>query len=316
MLMLFCFLSIIGIVVGAGFLSGREVLSFFARFGLWSFCGIALSFFLFWFLFYFLLNFKRKQQKNSKISLTLSLIITLIFSSAMFAGINNLISYDIKIISFCLFSIVIFLCYIVFKNGLGMLTRLNLLLIPCVLFVLIIAIVLLTKKDFYFEKNAFECGWIIYSFFYCALNVSNGSYVLMRLGDGLSQKQKARVSFLSALVLALLLFAVNIILLQNPKSFSSSMPLLSLCEGPFNWIMNFIILLGSLSSLLSLVFTSSSLIRGLCKNEFFTFSMSVIVPSAASLFGFSMIITYLYPIASALGIILLGQLLIEKHKEN
>ena len=309
-------LSIVGIVIGAGFLSGKEIFAFYTRFGEWSIFAIILSFFIFWFLFNFLLNFDRKSKRNSKFFIILSLIITIIFTSAMFAGVNNLIYYDNKIITFGLFGIVLVLCYLIFKNGLGILTKINFICLPIIIVVIILFFVILFRPGVNIKRVDFDGLAFLYASFYCILNIANGSYLLINLGSQLSKKQKARVSFLSALVLALLLLTVNIILLQNPQSFLSEMPVLYLCEGAFKPVMKFVMLLGALTSLLSLIYTSSSLLKGLCKNSYLTFFLCVIFPCLTSLVGFSVIITYIYPSASALGIFLMGELFLEKHKQR
>lgn len=312
MKILFCVLSIVGLVVGAGLASGREIFVFFTRFGVWSFPSIILSFVIFWFLFSFFLNFEQKSTKNSKFMLIFSLIITFTFSSAMFAGINNLILFENKCLSFFLFCVVIFLCFMVYRYGLGALNKLNFIMIPIVIVVMIISFFVLFDSNISLKLNCFEPMSIIYSFFYCGLNVSNGTLVIMRLGEGMSKKQKARASFFSSLVLALLIVGINIILLQNPQAIVCDMPILFLCKGWLKSVMNFVVLFSALTSLLSLIYTSSSLIRGLCKNEILTFVLSVVLPCTTSLFGFSLIVTYFYPIASGLGVFLLGKLIIGK----
>ena len=47
MTILMCFFSIIGLVLGAGFVSGKEVVNFYTRFGFWSFPAIVLYFLVF-----------------------------------------------------------------------------------------------------------------------------------------------------------------------------------------------------------------------------------------------------------------------------
>ena len=319
MKIIICIFSIIGLVVGAGFASGREIVSFYSRFGICSVFSVILSFFVFWFLFNNLLNFDEKSTKNSKkvsFSQIISLIITFVFSSSMFASVNNLINFESKAISFAMFGVVVFLCLLVFKNGIETIKRVNFFFIPLVSIAILVCVIILYRPSIDLNFSHFEGISFVYGIFYSILNVSNGSFVLMSLGEGLSKKQKARVSFLSALVLALLLFAVNLVLLQNPQSFSSEMPILSLCQGQFKSIMNLILLFGSITSLLSLIYTSSSLIRGLCKNEILTFFISVILPCVTSLIGFSRIIIYFYPIASTLGIFLLGNIFIEKYRNR
>ena len=150
---------------------------------------------------------------------------------------------------------------------------------------------------------------IFYSLLYVVLNSSNGCVMIASLGESLNKKQKARVSFLSALVLMLILLFVNIILLQHSSCLSQEMPLISLFDGWQKSLMNIIIFIGCSTTLFSLIYTSSFSMRGLCNNEFFVFFISVIVPMLLSLLNFGFIVSYLYPLASVIGLFLLIDLL-------
>ena len=108
---IFAFLAIIGTVIGSGFISGKEIVVFFSRFGWFSFPCIVLAFFLFFFLFKFVLERGTqaiKRLENSKICFWLNIVLCLIFSSAMFAGIGNLLVFDVKIVNYLLFFLIIF----------------------------------------------------------------------------------------------------------------------------------------------------------------------------------------------------------------
>lgn len=305
-------LTILGIFIGSGFVSGREIIVFFTRFGIWSLPCIFLSFFIFWGFFIFLLNFSEKNGKNSKFSCIINIILSVIFTSAMFASLNNLVIFKYRNVSLLLIFIVIFLCYIVFKNGMKMLKKLNFILVPFMIIVIFLFTLSIIKLP-QFETTKFSFYPILYSIFYCMLNVSNGSLVIIKLGEVLDKKHKARVAFFSALVLYVLLLITNIVLLENPDSFVYEMPLPILFKGVKYFIINIVLIISSLTSIFSLVYTSSVLMRGQRLNEILIFALSVFLPFIISGLGFRIIITYLYPLASAFGIFMLGEMLINKN---
>ena len=180
------------------------------------------------------------------------------------------------------------------------------------IFVLMAFILFVIKKPFIkYEKISFYP--LLYSIFYCVLNISNGSSLIIKLGENLRKKNKARVAFISALVLCSFLFLINIVLTENTSSFSSDMPFLSLFDGWRKTVMNIILFLSSLTSVFSLIYTSSMILRGLCFNEILIFFISVVMPFCLSGLGFGVIITYFYPIASALSLFMLCEMLM---KEN
>ena len=277
---------------------------------------IICSFFIFYYFFNFLLNFDKNLQinnSNSKIFDILGVIISIIFSAAMFAGTEKMINFSNKIVSTLLFFIVLFMCFIVFKNGIGFISKFNFVLIPFLIVCLIVfEIPFLISGGGIFIIKQFNVSSIVYLIFYCGLNISNSSAVLISLGKGLSKREKAQVSFFAALVLFLLLLATNIVLLFASKTLSADMPLINLFFGNKRTIINMLVLIGSLTSLFSLIFSCSSLVRGLCKNDFIVFVISVICPVFLSFVGFSVIINYLYPIASILSIFLLLRLCFQK----
>ena len=103
----------------------------------------------------------------------------------------------------------------------------------------------------------------------------------------------------------LILLSTNIVLLQNQSSLVQDMPLLSLFSGFQKFLMTIVVFIGCITTLFSLVYTSSFSMRGLCKNEFLIFLVSVLLPLVFSLLGFSFIVLYLYPLASILGGVIL-----------
>ena len=301
-------LAIVGTIVGSGFISGKEIAVFFTRFGLFSYPCIFLAFFLFWGIFYLILikgDFILDKIKTSKFCFLINFIICTIFSSAMFAGIGNLLKFDNFFVNFLIFIIILIICYLIFKRGAKILNKLNLIFIP----LMIIIFILLLSRKFSFSgfdvSSSMGGASIFYCILYIFLNTSNGCVLIAGLGQKLTKKQKARASFLSALVLMLILLFANTLLLQSYSSLSEDMPLLSLLTGGARATMNFVIFIGCSTSLFSLIFASSYSMRGLCNNEFLIFFLSVILPLLLSLFGFNNIVTYLYPLSSVLGLFMM-----------
>lgn len=298
-----CILAIIGMVVGSGFISGKEVVVFFSRFGSWSFLSIFLAFFVLFFLFKCILNYAssaREKLKCSKFAAISNIILCTIFSAAMLGGVNNLLKCSAKWLNFAVFCVILLICVFIFKKGNMFFNKINLFLVPTML--VIFVGFLLSKLSFAPSCHvSFGSVSMFYAILYCILNTSNGCALLCNIGENLAKKQKVRVAFISALALCLLLLAANIVLLARPSSFDCDMPLLSIFSGVSKICMIFVVGLGCATTLFSLVYSSSQSCRGLFKNEFLNFFISICVPCIVSLLGFSNLVQYLYPLASILG---------------
>lgn len=305
------FLAIVGTVIGSGFISGKEIVVFFSRFGWFSFPCIFLSFFVLFFLFKFILNNGEKalkRLKNSKISFFINILLCLIFSSAMFSGIGNLLIIKSKVLSCLIFFSIILLCIFVFKKGIGGLNKLNFLFVPLMIVIFVFALLFVVKLKPIEVESSFGGLSFFYCLLYCVMNTSNGGVLIAELGQKLTPKQKTRVAFFSALALSATLLLANLVLLQNPSSFDNTMPILFLFKGIGNFVMTIMVFLGCLTTLLTLTFSLSSSMRGLCNNEILIFFVSIVLPLSFSLLGFDFIVEYLYPLASIFGIYILYDL--------
>lgn len=314
----FAILAIVGSVIGSGFISGKEILVFFARFGWASLPCIFIASVLFFLLFKLLLNSGekiREKLKKSKFAFLINAFLCIFFSAAMFAGISNLLVFDIKILSFLIFFAVLLVIFIIFKKGIGSLNKINAFLVPIMI---VIFIVLLSTKftNMNFTHISFSHSSlsVFYAILYVVLNTANGSVLIANIGYNLSKKQKTQVAFLSALTLCVILLIANMVLLLNPTSFDYAMPLVAIFSSSKHIIMTCVVFIGCLTTLLTLIYTLSSSMRGLCNNEYLIFFVSVILPLCLSLFGFNFIVEYLYPLASVLGIYLLFTFLFPERK--
>ena len=306
------FLVTIGTVIGSGFLSGKEIVVFFTRFGSVSFLCIPLAFFAFWGMFYFTLSWGGRaleKLKKSKLSNLVNIFLCVILCGAMFSGSYEIISFAGKPIAFIGMTIILIFCFYIIKHGIGFLEKVNLFMVPVMVILLVVFdIVLLHGAHVPSVTNPFSSVSGFYALAYVAFNTSNSGVLLAHLGKDLSKKQKARVSFFAALVLSLVLLLSNIVLLENSASFNQEMPLLSLFDGWQKAIMQIVIALGCVTTLFSLIFTLAGSLRGLIASPSLSGRLSVFVPLALSLWGFGNIVTYLYPISSVLSLLLLSDL--------
>lgn len=306
--MFLAILAIVGGVVGSGFVTGKEIVVFFGRNGMWGYLGIAISMLSFYFLFkYFLFHGERikKLLSSSKIFRFITIFLNIILSSSMIAGIFSVsLSFD-RVAFILIFILTIIFSLVVFKRGGGAFNRLNSVLVP--IMIIAFVVIIIPKIDARCVSQGggvFPSIW--FGILYVILNISNMALLLSSLGEGLTKKQKTQVAFISTLTLGILLIVSITVLIQNQSVLNLDMPFLSLTTGGQRIIMRLLILIGSATTLFSLVYSSSSHLRGLKINEMMNFILSLIFPFVMSLLGFGTIVTYLYPLASILGVFELG----------
>ena len=300
--------AILGTVLGSGFVSGKEIVVFFSRFGLWSYPAIAIVFVLFYYILKALLSaceWVGKTFKESKFALSLNLIVCTIFSSSMFAGVSDMLGEN-KLFYCIIMAIVLAVCFVVSKRGISCLDKINLTMVPFMFATLCVMVVkLFCRGSAEIASTSFGGASVFYAVLYVLLNTSNSCLLFAEIGKRFSAKQKARLALVSALVLSVMLAFVNTALLINPQVLGENMPLLALFNGAFGVVVSSAIFVGCLTTLFSLIYGCSSSMRGLCKNEIIIFLISVITPFAISFLGFGVIVQWLYPLVSVLGAILL-----------
>lgn len=301
--MFFGVLALIGGVVGSGFITGKEIVIFFARNGVWGFLGVGICTIGFFILVrYFLINGERIHSliASSKIFLSISIALNVILSSSMLGGISSLIGNKLLFLPVLIFTLL--LCLLVFVRGGGVINKLNLILVPSMITSFLF--ILCGKVDIslpHVSGKILPSVW--FSILYLVLNVSNNALLISSLGNNLSKKQKTGIAFFSSLALCFLLLLTVTVLLQNQGIIGCDMPFIQLAKGGQRIIMRLLVFLGSLTSLFSLVYSSSSHLRGLNINEMINFSLCCLLPTLLSFLGFNFLVTYLYPLASVLGLL-------------
>ena len=297
---------IVGMFIGSGFASGKEIAVFFARFGVYSYIFIPFAFICFFGGIFWIL-FKggegEEKIKSSKTLIFISIIVNLVFTSSMMAG--TMMPFKSNIFLFILsILMLLYLCFRAMKKGMKYLTKVNVFLIPLLIIVLIICLSKNVGQDCSMEtNNGAYAGF--FAILYVLMNLSSSCLVIGKIGCGLSKKKMLFISFMSSLILTILLFGINYVLLTNTNSINFAFPLLEISEGWVYYLMKGVLFVGCLTSVLSIVFVNAKALKNLKKNNVLIFLISVILPMLISLIGFGNIVSYLYPLASILGGVIL-----------
>lgn len=329
-------LSFVGAMIGVGLASGREVVSFFAKYGNFSLLFCVFSGVAFYVLIYLCLkinrdvknNHKNKNRKNDvkcnkygndmakcnkqmvfdKIYNVILYVCQIGICSAMFAGLFSIFrSLGLSIVV-CYFLLIVafFLSVVILKNGKNMVFSLNFVLsLVLILFCFILFFVKLFSGEFNFlVGSSFKIIAPFKSVLYAGMNVLT-IYPLIREKSFYlkSKKEIVLISFLSSLFIVLILFVVCLsILLFGGTNIGSDMVMLSISKSVssvlyFAYVV--LILFSVFSTLLSTAYGSSK-----CLFHFKGgFVLSLTVSFLLSFVGFSNLIDFLYPVFGILFIV-------------
>ncbi|MBQ2717822.1 MAG: hypothetical protein IJF75_04420 [Clostridia bacterium] len=295
---------IIGTVIGAGFISGREVLSFFNNQSI-VFATI-LIFVLFSSAFYLLLSIKNlPDRKIIKVFEPLVLFSNLIILSGMISAIDELTFSLFPILKkFPFFSIItLILSNFIVSKGVDGLKRVNMFLVPII--ILFILTALFTKKTFNIENriklNLFSLCC------YVGVNTFTSSVVFIDLGKKLSKKESFFSALLSSFILSLLILLIYSSLSKSgDKITNSAIPMLEYLE--YNKVLysvySIIAYFGIVTTLISAHYPLFNFAKNFQKQKIAK-AFVLLIAFAISRFGFYNIVNYLYPITGVIGIIYL-----------
>lgn len=292
-------LVIIGAVLGAGFVSGKEIYEFFNGQNIYA---VMFTLFVLFFGISFMalsngLNRSRIYNKTS----ALFLIGNFIIGSGMFSAIDSLFaiifpwSYKLSIFSFltAIFS------SLVTVGGKKWLKTVNAILVP-VMILVIATFVFIPYKS----TVDFSGGYDIMKIFsYCGLNLFLALPVLSGLGEGESRKVSLTASVLSSLTITILLYMI-FSCLKNQNFSKIDLPVLFVVKdnGVLYVTYVFVLFIGILTTLLSAHYTVFNFFDNSRKGNVFRVIFTVAM-FVFSKIGFGNIVSIVYPYMGGAGII-------------
>ncbi|HEY8389931.1 MAG TPA: hypothetical protein VIL26_03165 [Clostridia bacterium] len=308
---------IVATIVGAGFASGRELVTFFGKFGYASIpIAILCAFLLCFSLILFMTVGQIVRPKGmedfhravfGKFSPVVDFIILfnyLIILSTMFAGCDSLLeSYNLS--QYPIISILTaVLVFIVIFRGIDTLMDVNAVLIPIILYmVLIIGIFSLTHPVPYKMNYSNNLGLMMfYVSIYVSMNIMLSTGVITTIKLPLKEQLRGAVtgSAVIGLFIALLTAAI---MCAGINTFNSSMPVMEIASRMnMSFVAAIIIWSGIFTTILTAVYTMNSWTQSFIKNKALSILSVLIVGLVISRLGFKTIVDSFYPISGIIGL--------------
>ena len=336
----------VGIVVGAGFSTGQEVMQFFTGFGLWSYIGVILS--------GLILGFIGRQvakigtafdAQNHESTLDylfgkgLSKLIdyVLIFflfgiSVTMIAGAGSTFEESYGIPTWLGALIMVIAIYVTLLMDFNKIVRALGIVTPfLIILVVIIAIFYLFNGSVPLSKvnetvpNSSLWKGILYGINYGGLAFAVGFSTIVAIGGDASKRSvSGRGALFGGIVYTVLLALINFALQSEfPKIKDASIPTLTLANGihPIIGIVLSVIMLTVMyNTILGLMYSfAARFTEPYSKNYHVFIVIMVLVAFGLSFVGFAGLINFLYPLMGAVGLIVVLSVLIKyviRKKQN
>lgn len=329
---------IIGTLIGAGFASGQEVYLFFFSYGMKGLIGILISSIIIGVVIYSTFNILNKYKintykdflnilipKNTKLKIIANFIINifiLITFFIMIAGFGAYFEQEIGINRLVGSLILAIITFIVFMTSIKGVVKVNELIVPILIgFIFIIGIIsikdihILNLEDYVIRTNYtnFALSAVLYSSYNSILLIP----VLITLNNYVkNKKQIFYISFISAIVTILLSVIIFLLLVRVDVEISKlEMPVVYVVSNMFK-ILRYIygvIILGSIFT--TAISLGVSFLQNTAKNKKGYTQISIIMCITSviiSKFGFSTLVSLLYPIFGYLGLIQILRLCVIK----
>lgn len=329
----------IGLIIGAGFASGQEVLQFFTSFGWYSLIGTGIATFLFAFLGMQIMQLGSRLQTSSHkeviynicgkyIGAGVDILVTFFLfgvASVMIAGSGSIFQQQFGIspmIGALLLTLLVIatLCLNV-KNVISIISMITPLLLLAIFIITIYSIFTSTANLEELDSIAATQpsgapNWLVGGLLYVSYNIAAGVAMLTVIGGTVkNEKVASRGGLLGGVGLGLLLFLINLGLFMNADKIQNvDMPTLLLATevSPMVGVLMSIALLGMIfNTAVGMLYAFT--VR-FVQPETPTFKMSVIIIGllafGASFVGFTTLVGSVYPITGYLGFVLILAILV------
>ncbi len=297
-------LVVLGSVIGAGFITGREILEFF---GTQNFLISSIIFVVLFFVFLLYIFLSNSFSSNvSKIVLTpLIYVGNLIIFSGMLSCFDSLFYEIFGLKNYLIYPsiFVLILSNFVVSKGVNGIAVANKILTPIIIIITLVFIVFLGNfnEPFISTVTLYKC------FEYVGLNLFMSSILFNELGKSVNKKTAILSAVFSSFVLWLLIFLISSILFgENSGILNSDIPLLQIFNKNLLCFFTFSIVLAF--GIITTLFSSHYPLYRLVETKKYNFLSQLLLSLVAfslSRLGFYQIVAKFYPILGAIGITLI-----------
>lgn len=319
---------IIGVIIGAGFASGKEIYTFFFIYGKYGILGMIISISLISFIIYKTLKIIKKhdissyddfldkiigntQNKNIDIKTIINFIINVFLLMTFFvmcAGFSAYFEQQLGINKIVMGVIASILCFFILNKSTKGLFLLSSVLIPIVVIILLILGIKTFNTNFGIMPISQKGNPIISGILYASYNSITLVSVLIPIKQYISKNTDIlKISFFCMLIiLALSLIVFMMLLAINEDISKIELPTVYVANSlgaVYKYLYGFIILSAILTTQVS---SAYGFLNNIAKNKKKYKMYNLIICIAAMfmpLFGFSNLVNYLYPMFGILGLI-------------
>lgn len=333
----------VGIVVGAGFSTGQEVMQFFSPYGLWSYIGVILS--------GLILGFIGRQvakigtafdaqnhestldylfgNKFSKIVDYLLIFFLFGISVTMIAGAGSTFEESFGVPTWLGALIMVIVIYITLLMDFNKIVRALGVVTPflIILVVIIAAYYLFNGSISFGEVNdsvpdASLVKGILYGINYGGLAFAVGFSTIVAIGGDASRRRVSGAGALFGGIVYMILLALINFALQSEftKIEDASIPMLTLANDIHPWIglvLSIIMLAVMYNTILGLMYSFAARFTEPYSKKYHIFIVvMVIVAFALSFVGFAGLINFLYPIMGVVGLVVVIGVLVKYYSRK
>ena len=286
-----CAFAIVGSIIGAGFVTGKEVFEFFAKD--FSLSGVYLAFLCFAFAIYYVMNMRRSSA--SKLFEIFVSIASIVVVSCMISALDLVYSrlfWVVKKVK--IFSIITaILLFIISIKGICAIEKFCAFTLPFVI-VIIIVLCALKIEDYSIAISPKTTDGLYNPFIYVGFNVVLSSGIIKNSGEKLSPLFKIVAAVFTSLIICSCIFMLS--LAVQKEGYNSEMPFLSLFFNNIKLlkIIDIITLFAIYSTLISSIYTVNCFGGVKLKMSFKILLLFVAI--CISFIGFGEIVEKFYPI--------------------
>ncbi|MGM7720084.1 YkvI family membrane protein [Metabacillus sp. Hm71] len=324
----------VGTVVGAGFATGREIVEFFTKYGVFGLAGILLAGFLFISLgikmlvlskrinaesYQDLMTFLFGRKFGSFVNLFM-LIILLGLTSIMLSGAGAIFYEQLNLPVRIGVIITILLTIGVMFFGVNGLFSVNIIVVPMlILFSTILAVRSFSIEPFFNipSEPASSFKWILSAFSYAAFNLTMSAAVLVPLANEIQdEKVLKRGGFLGGLLLTIILISSHLALSTLPNLTQYEIPMAEAMKTTFYafYFIYIAVIYGEVfTSVIGNLFGLEKQVLSYINLPRMVIVIAILSAAAfISKFGYSSLISLLYPIFGYICLGVLALLMLKK----
>jgi uncharacterized membrane protein YkvI len=304
----------VGTIIGAGFASGREIVSFFGETPAPSVAALCAALFFLFCLLFLSVGARVKADDigtvNRRIGGRLDVVlnIALLFNSAvslvaMLAGINSLFDGMIKL-SPLYAALAGVLCTCIVIRGLKGLYGANLVMVPVLAAVMIGICVFALMTGGNYAGGPFLKGWLS-ALPYVGMNMMLAASVLTTVHDT-TKKQRVACAAVTAVLLGGIMLLFIVAVNKNGGASAADMPILALAKraGPVLYgLCIATVALGIFTTMLTAHLALTSWLKTLVGGTLYCAVLVMLGAFIFSFFGFKNVIDFIYPVVGGIGIL-------------